>query len=155
MRLQQFLNDEYDGRFKDRFGGSTEIFVDPSKSEFREVSKDKNVRFFAYNKTKKFYIWHPEILHIDVVSDYIDISDWGGITEETYFIKGQTLQGVARMIGGKWQLYNSDVINSIIQKDILTFDDFIDILENKWKWVKRYISFDYVKKNGLYTRYIG
>lgn len=158
MRLEQYLKEKYDGRFKDKRGGSTEIFINPSKSEFREVAEDWNVRFFAYNKTKKFYIWNPGILHADVVRDYIDISEWGGeSTEKTYFLGGQTLQGVARLIGGKWQLYNSDVIEDIVYSRIydFSFDQFIEMLENKWKWVERYISFDYVEKKGLYRGYVG
>lgn len=150
MRLQQYLNDEYDGRFKGKYE-STEIFVNPSKSEFRDASKNGEVRFFAYNKTKKFYIWNPEVLHGDVIHDYIGISDWNGRTEDTYFLKGQTLQGVARRIGGKWQFYDSDVIGYVISDSSrdFSFDQFIEMLESKWNWVKKYISFDYIKKNKL------
>lgn len=156
MRLEQYLKEKYDGRFKGRWGESTEIFVNPSRSEFREVANGGNVRFFAYNKTKKFYIWNPEVLHSDVVRDYIDISGWDGRTEDTYFLGGLTLQGVARLIGGKWQLYNSDVIEGIVYgRRSLSFDQFIEMIENKWKWVEKYMSFDYVKEKGLYRGFVG
>lgn len=148
MRLQYYLNDEYSGRFKGRWGDSTEIFVNPSKSEIRDASKNGIVRFFAYNKTKKFYVWNPEVLHGEVVKDHIDISGWNGNMEDDYFLKGLTLQGTAKIIGGKLQFYDSDVIDFHIGKT-MEFSDFLEMLQSKWKWVNKWMGFDYIKKHGI------
>lgn len=45
--------------------------------------------------------------------------------------------------------------NNIYGRRSLSFDQFIEMIENKWKWVEKYMSFDYVKEKGLYRGFVG
>jgi len=113
MRLNKYLTEKWKKSFKDRnsFGKLTgkiiEVFVNPTKSEFRDAAgnasfdaiRGKYVRFFADIENRKVYIWDPEAIHIDV---------WKQIGDGRSYSSTTLLSGAAQMKGGKWKMIDSD-----------------------------------------------
>lgn len=54
MRLRKYLNEEYFMRVKG-VGGSTEVFVNPSRKDYRDLPE--LIRIIADDKNKKVYAW--------------------------------------------------------------------------------------------------
>ena len=64
MRLKQYLNEEYLTRIKG-IGGSTEVFIDPSRRDLRDLSE--LIRIIADNRSKSIYVWDAtKALHKEV-----------------------------------------------------------------------------------------
>lgn len=148
------LAEDYLGSVK-TFLGYAEVFINPTKSDFLELSKsfktskEDNVRFIADGKAKKFYAWNAEVaLHKDIriflnlptESDKIPHILFG----ESY-LSGQSLKFLLienidlYMI--RYELKNGDSRSLIKVKNYLTQAYQVD-----WKWLDKYLpgSYQYI-----------
>jgi hypothetical protein len=147
MRLYRYLTEKWIKSFKDRdsFGrvrdDIVEVFVNPTKREFRDASgnasfdiqKGNYVRFFADMKRKQIFVWNPNAIHNDV---WKEIGDGRRFGDETL------LSGVAEMKGGKWVFTDSD---EGVRRNLMSFDIEEWEWANKWIRVTEYLE-DYKKK---------
>ncbi len=135
MRLYRYLTEKWKRSFKDRdsfgklSGLTIEVFVNPSKSEFRDASdnagfdiqKGNYVRFFADMKRKQVYVWNPNSIHSDT---------WKEIGDGRKFGDPTLLSGVAEMKGGKWVFTDSD---EGVRRNLMSFDI------EEWEWANKWI----------------
>ena len=136
MRLYRYLTEKWIKSFKERgpFGEKrddvVEVFVNPTKSEFRDASgnagfdiqKGKYVRFFADMKKKQVSVWNPNSIHSDT---------WREIGDGRSFGDPTLLSGVAEMKGGKWKFTDSD---EGVRRNLEVFD------VEKWGWANKWIN---------------
>jgi hypothetical protein len=136
MRLYKYLTEKWIKSFKDRdsFGRIQdkiiEVFVNPTKSEFRDASGNtdfdalsgKYVRFFADMKKKQVYIWNPESIHEDTWKEF---GDGRRVSDETL------LSGVAQIKKGKWTFMESD---EGVRRNLKNFD------VEDWEWANKWIN---------------
>lgn len=126
MRLQQYINEEYLMRMKVGYGaGSTEIFVNPSARDLKELSN--RVRFLVSAKTKRVYVWNAmDTLHYDV---FVKLKREGEEYGYSY-IDPVFIPGIARNKGNKIEMILAD-----------TYDDFMPRnYEYDWKFADKYIK---------------
>ncbi len=143
MRLYRYLTEKWIKSFKDRdsFGRIQdkviEVFVNPSKSEFRDAAgsadfdaiKGKYVRFFADMKRKQVYIWNPESIHGDT---------WKEIGDGRQFGDPTLLSGVAELKKGKCVFTESD---EGVRRNFKGFD------VEDWEWANKWINItDYLQR---------
>jgi hypothetical protein len=135
MRLQQYLNEEYETRIRDH-GHSFEVFVNPTIKEIREVTSDSSwsmLKFIADNRHKKLYVWKwVGPLHEPA---WRQIS---GKDLNTDITTGNVMPGYARLKGSKLEMRETDAGGF--------FDDYIedttdiDAEKEKWKWLSKYMD---------------
>lgn len=127
--------------------GSTEVFVDPSRSELKSMGY--TLRFFAHHPSKQVWVWNGELaLHYDV---------WTQIDSPIQFSKiyngqsyGNTLAGTAEKSGGRYEMIASDSLDALEdsidgyrdseerQAQILPY--LKSIVDLNWSWTKPYID---------------
>lgn len=136
MRLYRYLTEKWVKSFKDRdpFGkpqdNIIEVFVNPTKKEFRDASdnagfdiqKGKYVRFFADMKRKQVFVWNPNSIHLDT---------WRVIGDSRNFEDETLLSGIAEMKGGKWAFTDSD---EGVRRNLMKFD------VEEWEWANKWIQ---------------
>lgn len=136
MRLENYLNEKYIGSFEDPYSRDyIEFFVNPSRSEFTDAMQQSKkqrgfVRFFAFQKNKKVYIWNSEVIHVNA---------FGQIKKNDPSLKGVSsvsnniLPGVAKPGAGGWRMTSSDELRSepVMAKKVVKQD---------WSWVDNYIK---------------
>ncbi len=143
MRLYRYLTEKWVKSFKDRdsFGriqdDIIEVFVNPTKREFRDASgnasfdiqKGKYVRFFADMKRKQIFVWNPNTIHSDT---------WKEIGDGRKFGDPTLLSGVAEMKGGKWTFTESD---EGVRRNFKEFN------VEDWEWANKWINVtDYLQR---------
>ena len=129
MKFKKYLSEKYlgsgmIGSIGKNFGGYTEVFVNPTKSEMNNIG-GKQLRFFADTKKKKLYVFKLECYHMDAWEEIIqketgDRRDYNDIT---------LLFGVIEKIKGKWHMITSDECEA----DEWEPEDI--------KWAEKYIDF--------------
>jgi hypothetical protein len=136
MRLYRYLTEKWIKSFKDRdsFGRIKdkiiEVFVNPSKKEFRDASGNadfdiisgKYVRFFADMKKKQVYVWDPESIHEDT---------WKEFGDSRHVSDSTLLSGVAQIKKGKWTFIESD---EGVKRNLKEFD------VEDWEWANKWIN---------------
>jgi predicted membrane chloride channel (bestrophin family) len=145
MRLLSYINEEYYKRVKDYSGKSHEIFLNPTKKEFRELSNNsyKEVRFVAFRDV--LYAWSGDkaLMHENFWDDdmnrdiYKDTED--GIVFPGYAkVSGSNIKliEVATYLEEYLQDYENDKIN---EKRLIE-------LEKKFKWLNRYVDTSPLRK---------
>ncbi len=154
IRLDEFLNsinEEFFDSFKLK-GDIVELFVNPTKYEFKEVFKVKpefrgtpagktfariknSIRFVADAKKKKLIIWNSEFLHYEVLKKI-------GYDLETVPTNPAMIAGLAQPKGDGWEIdftddatfYGDDVEDS---KEVA--DKYAkDFAKVDWKWLDKY-----------------
>jgi len=132
MRLNKYLTEKWKKSFKSIrvASGIVEVFVNPSKSEFRDAAgsnkwdglRGKWVRFYADLENRLVYVWHPEIIHSEV---------WKRIGDSRNYSDDTLMSGVAENVGGKWTLTETD---EGIAKNLYGYD------VRDWEWVNKCIN---------------
>jgi hypothetical protein len=130
MRLRQYIHEEWYKRIKNR-SKSVEVFKDPERKEFKEVSGElSSIRFIADKKTKTLYIWDVYgMIHSDMYKKLYT----GDFNESVG--KGLIIPGVADVLkSGKAIMYSSDWLRELF----LGYDSISDIDEmvKNFKWLK-------------------
>lgn len=134
MRLQQYLNDEYLGRYT-LYGKSIEVFVNPSKKELKDIitidGKRKNdIRFIADRKKKKLYAWNSiGGIHYDI---------WYRIGDNRRYDDVTLFSGLAEVKGGKMIMYESHVLPTTLMDGYFYSTDPIGDFIEDFKWVNKY-----------------
>jgi len=109
------------------------IFVNPTRSEFREVGSD--VRFIADAEEKKVYVWDAsKVIHRTM----------------KYFLGLDTVSptmfwGEADKRGDNYLCVDSDSIRTFVDfyKQDSSYKRYIDkFLSQDWSWVNKYIDMD-------------
>jgi len=141
MRLNKFLKERFEIGF--RFSGEYyEIFTNPTKKEFKEISQDyPMIRFMANKKNKRVYIFK--------VRGYIHNQAWDELKKQgiekggDYWgeaKKGNLLGGYCELKGSKWIILTSDTLESSPKT-------YSKVIKGDWSWVNKYILVtDYIEK---------
>ena len=111
--------------FSDKFGGYTEVFANPSKSEMDKLGRQ--IRFYADLKKKIFYAFKLYAFHMDVWNEIIAPQT----EDRRKYNHGTLFFGVAEKVNGKWEYKSSDECGDP--------DDF-DV--EKMKWIEKYINLE-------------
>lgn len=129
-RLKHYLNEKYIGRVKTKYSKSSEIFVNPSFKEMREVGPE--IRFIADSRDKKLYVWNIySVLHFDAWL-YIKPTE----DDNSLAMKGTIFEGEAQQSGGSFTVINSNILNTWYDTKM------VRKLQQKFKWVNKYINID-------------
>jgi hypothetical protein len=133
MRLQKYLNEEYDCRIK-FLGKSYEVFANPSHKELREL-KSIYIKFIADSRDKTVYVWSIEgPLHEDAW-EQINSADL-----ESDIFRGHILPGYSTLQGGKLKMDDSDG-NHIVKSFMNDMNSSqLKSYINKWKWADKYVN---------------
>ena len=128
--------------FKEKFfdalelykGRYYEIFVNPTPQEMNDAGSQSTlytdvvgVRFIAYLKTKKVYVWSSDVVHRELMDKIID-------NFPEFKEKGNALFGTAEKVSGKWDMTASDFMEGTQSYTLIN-----KILDQDWSWVNRYI----------------
>lgn len=109
----------------------TEIFVNPTPREFRDVyeaSPDASIRFLATTKPKEaVYIFSSECLHL-TVGRHLGLPGSG------------TLTGNCVRQGRFWNFDNSSLLEFYFGNNEIALTN--EILKRDWSWVNDYIQVD-------------
>lgn len=108
-----------DPRFPIRASISSEVFINPTQKELREIGD--TIRFLADANQERVYVWDSDILHRQ--------AEMGLFGHQA--TKPGILLGVAKRNGSKYEMTGSDQL--IYQRKITT------IFEYDWTWADRYI----------------
>jgi hypothetical protein len=130
IRASQLLDilEEWLMGFKgDTFGEHIDVFENPTRLEMnKEMGKD--IRFFADNRSKRFYAWNAfHAIHYDVI---------GHLHLEGARNSGEVLSGLAEKHGTSYVMTQSDFMDS---KDG-TPQRVNKILSQDWSWADRYVE---------------
>ena len=118
-------------------GGYTEVFVNPSKLEIANVSKEtvnNNVRFTIDLDDNKIYIWKPDSVHYTVDAEL------RGRQKLKYL--NRIIQGIAEAKSGKLKILTKE--NQSIYYDRLRGYD-VTLSEDKISWLKQYFDIESIK----------
>lgn len=126
MKLKVFLEEFFDSY--SIFGAKTkkdtvEVFVNPTKKEIDEVSDKDAARFIANPKTKRIYIFTPDVIHYSVAKRV------RSGTENPL----KTLWGVAHKKNNQWTMLTSDTARA--KKSIIEY-----LVKFDWGWSEKYIK---------------
>lgn len=134
MRFKKYLKERYFKGVEGIYSGDyIEVFENPSKKEFLEVSKAGErihhkdpkgniVRFFVDMKKKKVYIHSASYSHGETWAKFGD--ERSAETDPTL------LTGVAKQEGGKWVMKTSDSS---------TVNNLDKYPPEKWEWADKYV----------------
>jgi hypothetical protein len=139
MRLLKYINEEYFMRVKNS-NNSVEVFLNPSRKEFKEIAANINsVRFIANKKTKKVYVWNTyEAIH----SDMYKLIFKGDFQKETF--ERKIIPGIADVLSsGKSIMYSSDWLGDFFYRGEygLTIKD-LENTKKDFQWMNKYINID-------------
>jgi hypothetical protein len=123
----------------DVMGGYTDIFVNPSSSDYAEIYKESKyhwVKFIADNKTKVVYVWNADKgIHREIVTK---------LNLVNRMKDDDILAGDAGLSNGKATMQDSDLLTSLFEgakrgnKD--SEASLKMLLSINWNWVENYIS---------------
>lgn len=117
------LDEKYALRIRD-----AEIFVNPSKKEMAQILRNTDeVRFTAFNKPKKIYVWNAFLALHDEVAGKIGKLGWRSDTDR--------LEGIAKRMHGKLVANRSDQLYYLLNDDPDTMEE---IFSKDWSWIKKY-----------------
>jgi hypothetical protein len=120
-----FLLEDYYGRIKSdsRFPiskqVSTEVFVNPSRKELRDIGD--SIRFLADTNRKQIFVWTAEIMHRQ--------AEIGLFGYQSY--KPEILLGVAERRGSDYEMTTSD--------QIVMHGQDMTLFSYDWTWADRYV----------------
>jgi hypothetical protein len=114
-------------------GEITEVFINPTKMEMNSAGPRGLVRFTAFGKSKKLYVWRPDVTH-GIVLNAIGVNE----DEEPSF------SGTARRIPNSavWEFDDSDRAWAIgnFSRNEHAFGIAKNILETDWQWLDKYFD---------------
>ena len=128
-KILENLNEKFYKGFKHKHEGYTEVFLNPSLKETREVASLSRgfLRFYASSVHEDLYIWNSEVLHHEI-ENVIGIrvglmQEWG-------------IQSIAELKDGKVKFaidwYGDNVNNKVL------YNACIDVLDGKYDWLSKY-----------------
>ena len=123
----------------DVIGGYTDVFENPSSSDYAEIYKESKyhwIKFFADNKTKTVYVWNADKgIHREIVTK---------LNLASRMKDDDILAGDAMLSGGKATMKDSDMLTSLFDGAKRSNRDseasLKKLLAINWNWVERYIS---------------
>ena len=132
MRLQTYLNEEWIKLYPNK--PKFEVLENPSTREITKlIGRNGEGRFIADRQDKILWLWDSE----------------KGIHQTVYNaleIIGRVIFGEVKMINGKWTMYSSYDMESIMKSR--TYEEVIDMMK-KFYWLKKYIDIDYYIENKI------
>jgi len=116
---------------------SVPIFLNPTRSDFKEMGND--VRFIADARSKKLYAWDANIvIHIEV-SDFLHL----GLCSPTRF------WGYAVKHGSKYVLIDSDELVAKVNNRYYLQHYLDKFFATDWTWIDKYLDassfFNFIK----------
>lgn len=146
MITSNYINkilEAYQGRVK-AFGGSTEVFVNPTRTEIQSAYKESlgsgrnegGLRFLADNKSKKVYVWNAYVATHDNVAMMISID-----LASRYELKDNSvLPGDATVKSGK-------AVMILTYRELNHPNSFYSVPLVDWSWVNPFVDCsEYVRK---------
>ena len=123
----------------DVIGGSADVFVNPTSSDYAEIYKESKyhwIKFFADNKAKTVYVWNADKgIHREIA---YKLNLVGRIKDD------DILAGDAMLSGGKATMKDSDMLTGLLSgaksRDPASGYALKNLLSINWSWVEPYIS---------------
>ena len=118
-----------------------EIFENPSKMEMEKAQKHNTLRFTAFAKTQKIYVFSPEVLHPDVFNKTgIDV-------ESDYTSNNPVISGMIEKRQGStiWHFTRCDQLQKALEEKYYTF--LKAVYNSNWEFLEKYFEFNFEWSN--------
>lgn len=132
MRLQDYLKEEYFGRY-DKW----EVFKNPNPRELRQF---RGVRFIVDNKYKCIYVWKNSLLHWDAWRLIILPENDDGRKYDTHVMR-DLLPASGVVMANKIRITFSDSLEMFAERKAnMSPDEFIDVIKKKFGWSSKHFK---------------